>query len=50
MLGTGFKTEIEELNHTKVTQNPREPFSDILQRLTKAVQIGVIDPEIDEYL
>ena len=22
-----------------------EPFSDILQRLTKAVQIGVTDPE-----
>ena len=29
----------------KVKQNPREPSSDFLQKLTKGVQIEVTDPE-----
>ena len=32
-------------SYTKVIQSPKEPFSDFLHRLTKAVQIGIADPE-----
>lgn len=41
MLGTGKRTE----SYTKVRQGSKELFSDLLQRLTKAVHIGVSDPE-----
>ena len=32
-------------SYIRVKQGQREPFSDFLQRLTKAVQIGIPDPE-----
>ena len=32
-------------SYVRVKQGQREPFSDFLQRLTKAVQIGIPDPE-----
>ena len=32
-------------SYLRVKQGQREPFSDFLQRLTRAVQIGVTDPE-----
>ena len=32
-------------SYIRVKQGQREPFSDFLQRLTKAVQIGVTDPD-----
>ena len=32
-------------SYLRVKQGQRECFSDILQRLTKAVQIGITDPE-----
>ena len=32
-------------SYTKLIKGPREHFSDLLQRLTKTVQIGVTDPE-----
>ena len=45
MLGTEFKNQENGLNHTRVKQGQREHFSDFLQRLTMAVQIGVADPD-----
>ena len=35
----------ENESYTRVKQCQREPLRDVLQRLTKAVQIGVTDPE-----
>ena len=32
-------------SYTRVKQGQREPFSAFLQRLTKAIQIGVTDPD-----
>ena len=33
------------MNHTRDKQGQRELFSDFLQRLAKAVQIGVTNPD-----
>ena len=38
------------MNHIKVKQGQKEPFSDFLQRLTKAGQIGVTDPKARDVL
>ena len=32
-------------SYTRIKQGQREPFSDFLQRLAKAVQIGITDPD-----
>ena len=37
------KKKIE--SYTRVRQGQREPFTDYLQGLSKAVQIGVTDPD-----
>ena len=37
-------------SNTSVKQGQREPFSEFLQRLTKAVQIGVKTKKLNEYL
>ena len=44
--GTGRIIE----SYFKVKQDPKEPFSDFLQRLTKAVQIEVTDPDARQVL
>ena len=42
MLGTGFKNYKKRIeSYTKVTQGPREPYSDFLQVLTKAVHMAL---------
>ena len=45
MLGEGFRSQERGLSHILGLNRAKEPFTDFLQRLTKAVQIRVTDPE-----
>ena len=38
------------MNHTRVKQDQREHFSDLLQKQTKSVQTGIADPETRKWL
>ena len=44
-LGQDSKIRKQIESYTRVEQDQREPFSDFLQRLTKAVQIGGTAPD-----
>ena len=45
MLGTGFKNKKKIESYTSIKQDQREHFSDFLQRITKAEQIGLTDQD-----
>ena len=51
MLRTGFKNQERELSHILELNRVRENLLvTFLQRLTKAVQMGVTDPEVRHVL
>ena len=49
-LGQNSRTGKQIESYTRVKQHQREHFTDFLQRLTKAVQIEVTDPDARQVL